>query len=113
MSKRDEKIELYIQEAKKLGLDLSDELIAKATIALGPSIYNKDAETVACSQPNELVTVKENFLKKKLGLASPESVLDSAIASVCEQMGASNRNKYRALFYALLAKHFAKESIFA
>jgi len=49
---------------------------------------------------------------KKLGLDdSPE--LDDAIKKVCETMGSSNRNKYRALFYALLAKEMGKESIYA
>jgi len=28
-------------------------------------------------------------------------------------MGTSNRNKYRALFYALLAKDFGKEEVYA
>lgn len=112
MSKRDEKIALYTQEAKKLGLNLSDDLLTKVTIGLGPSIYNSDSETVACTQPDELVRVKENFLKKKLGLTVADNALDSAIASVCEQMGSSNRNKYRAIFYALLTKHFSKENIY-
>jgi len=112
MSKRDEKIALYIESAKKLGLDLSEALIEKATVALGPSIYNKDSETVSCSDEGELTTVKENFAKKKLGVTD-EAAIDAAIKKVCETMGSSNRNKYRALFYALLAKELGKEDIYA
>jgi hypothetical protein len=42
---------------------------------------------------------------KKMGLAdSPK--LDDAIMAVCEKMGKSNRNKYRAIFYYLLVEHF-------
>ncbi len=112
MSKLDEKVAHYTEAAKTLGLDLDEAFIAKVAGALGPSIYNKDAETVSCSDSSELETVKKNFLMKKLGLDdSPE--LDDAIKKVCETMGSSNRNKYRALFYALLAKEMGKESIYA
>ena len=113
MGKREEKIEQYVTEAKNLGLDISSDLIEKVTVGLGPSIYKKDSETIACSQASELDTVKKNFLKKKLGLKDDDATLDAAIKKVCETMGSSNRNKYRALFYALLTKEFKKESVYA
>ncbi len=113
MSKTDEKIAHYTAEAKKLGLDLAEDFIAKVTKGLGPSIHKKDSETVSCSQQSELDTVKKNFLQKKLGLTADDATLDAAIKKVCEAMGTSNRNKYRALFYALLAKEFGKESVYA
>ena len=113
MSKKEEKIALYQKAAADLGLGLDNDFIAKVTSGLGPSIYNKDAETVSCSDASELQTVRENFLKKKLGLSEDDAVLDAAIEEVCEAMGRSNRNKYRALFYALLAKKFGKESAYA
>jgi hypothetical protein len=112
MSKRDEKIAAYKEEAKKLGLSLSDELIEKVTVGLGPSIYNRDSETVSCSDSSELDRVKENFAKKKLGVTD-EAAIDAAIKKVCETMGSSNRNKYRALFYALLAQELGKTSVYA
>ena len=53
----------------------------------------------------------QNFLIKKLGLKdSPE--LDTAINTVLEQYGKSNKNKYRAVVYYLLTKHFKKESVY-
>ena len=113
MGKRDEKITQYIAESKKLGLGLSDELIEKVTVGLGPSIYKKDSETVSCTQSSELDTVKKNFLMKKLGLENDEKAFDTAIKKVCTDMGSSNRNKYRALFYALLVKAYKKENIYA
>jgi hypothetical protein len=113
MGKRDDKIAQYQAEAKKLGLDISDKLILKVTMGLGPSIYKKDSETVSCSQVDELNTVKKNFLQKKLGLTKNDTKFDAAIKKVCETMGSSNKNKYRALFYALLTKEFNKESIYA
>ncbi len=112
MSKRDEKIEQYVAEAKKLGLGLSEDLIGKVTVGLGPSIYKKDSETVSCTQQSELDTVKKNFAQKKLGVTD-EAAIDAAIKKVCETMGSANRNKYRALFYALLATELGKESVYA
>jgi hypothetical protein len=113
MSKRDEKIEVMIAEAKKLDLNISDDLITKVVIGLGPSVYNKNSELVACGQAAELETVKNSFLKKKLGLENSDEELDAAIKEVCEELGSSNRNKKRVHFYALLAIKFNKESVYA
>ncbi|NPA73131.1 MAG: DUF2853 family protein [Epsilonproteobacteria bacterium] len=113
MSKLDEKIELYNSKIKDIEPKYDADLLAKVTKGLGPSIYRKDAETIACSSPDELATVRNNFLKKKLGLTNDDSELDAAIKEVCDQMGSSNRNKYRAIFYYLLVKKFNKESVYA
>ena len=112
MSKLDEKIALYQEASDKLGLGLDHDIIAAATKGLGPSIYNKDAETVSCSDSSELERVKKNFAQKKLGV-SDDAAIDAAIKKVCDKMGSSNRNKYRALFYALLAKELGKASVYA
>ena len=92
---------------------MDENLIAKVTAGLGPSIYKHDSETVSCSDNSELERVRESFLKNKLGLNEPDDVLNAAILKVCEKMGSSNRHKYRALFYALLIKNFGKESVYA
>jgi hypothetical protein len=113
MSKLDEKIELYTSKMKDIEAGFDMELLAKVTKGLGPSIYKKDAESIACSSEDELKTVRENFLKKKLGLTKSDDELDAAIRAVCEKMGSSNRNKYRAIFYALLTVAFNKESVYA
>jgi small subunit ribosomal protein S1 len=109
MSKLNEKLELYTAEAKKLGIDIDADLFKLVTKGLGPSIYKEDAELVSCSEKSELETIKKNFLIKKLGLEDGEK-LDAAIASVCEKMGTSNKNKYRAIFYYLLVKEFGAEA---
>lgn len=112
MSKRDELIEKYAADMKeKIGTAPDMDLFRKVVIGLGPSIYNADAETVSGSDKSELETVKKNYLMKKLGLAdSPD--LDAAIDSVIEKYGKSNRNKYRAVIYYMLCKHFGKESVY-
>ena len=112
MSKRDELIQKYAADIKdKIGQTPDVDFLTKVTIGCGPSIYNKDAATVSGSDQSELDTVKKNFLIKKLGLSDGPK-LDEAIASVMEQYGKSNRTKYRAVVYYLLAKHFKKESVY-
>lgn len=111
MSKLEEKISNYIAESKKLKLDLSDALITAVAKSLVPSIYNADAETIAASDKAEIDRLKTNFLIKKLGLAD-DSKLDKAIEEVIEQIGKSNKNKYRVIVYALLVKKFKKESLY-
>ncbi|RNL82066.1 DUF2853 family protein [Sinomicrobium pectinilyticum] len=112
MSKRDELIAKYAADLKdKCGVKADMDLLTKVTIGLGPSIYNADAETVSGTDPNELATVKKNFLIKKLGLKDSAD-LDKAIDSVIEKYGRSNRNKFRAVIYYLLVKHFKKESVY-
>lgn len=112
MSKRDELIAKYAADLKeKCGVDADMDLLTKVTIGCGPSIYNADSSTVSSSDESELETVKNNFLIKKLGLSASDD-LDGGIASVMNQYGQSNRNKYRAVVYYLLTKHFGKESAY-
>lgn len=113
MSKKAELIEKYADDLKnKCNVDCDLDFLEKVTTGLGPSIYNADSSTVSATSESEIATVKNNFLIKKLGLKDgPE--LDEAIDQVMELYGKSNRNKYRAVVYYLLAKHFKKESIYS
>ncbi len=113
MSKLDDKIALYQEENKKLNLGLSDEYIANIAKSLGPAIYRADTEIVACGDKSELDRIRNNYLKKKLGLEESNEKLDEMIQRVCTKIGTSNRRKYRALFYGLLAIEAGKESIYA
>ncbi len=112
MSKRDELIALYASELKsKCNVNADMDLLTKVTVGCGPAIYGKDAATVSCSAESELETVKNNYLIKKLGLKDGPQ-LDAAIKKVCEKLGSSNRNKYRAMFYYLLCVEFGKASVY-
>lgn len=87
------------------------DLLKKVTIGCGPSIYDNDASTVSGTDSSEIETVRNNFLINKLGLSdSPK--LDEGINKVLDLYGKSNRNKYRAVVYYLLTKHFGKESVY-
>ena len=109
-SKRAEKIALYIKDIKKHYGEVDEAFVVIIVKNLGPSIYRKDAETVACSDPKELDTVRKNFLIKKLGIDASQGVLDAAIQDVCTELKGV-RTKYRATFYYALAKKFKKESV--
>ena len=112
MSKRDELIAKYASDLKdKCGMTPDMNLLTKVTIGCGPSIYNADASTVSGSDKSELETVKKSFLIKKLGLADGPN-LDQALASVMDTYGRSNRNKYRAVVYYMLTKHFVKDAVY-
>jgi Protein of unknown function (DUF2853) len=113
VSKRDELISKYAADLKeKCGIAAEMSLLTKITESLGPTIYRDDASTVSASDKEEMDRVRTNFLTKKLGLTDADG-LDAGMNSVVEQYGRSNRNKYRAVFYYLLVKHFKREGSFA
>ena len=113
MSKREELIIKYAAELKeKIGEVPDIDFLKKVVIGLGPSIYNSESSTISGIDKSELETVKNNFLIKKLGLRDgPE--LNNAIESILNKYGESNRTKYRAVVYYLLAKHFGKEEVYS
>ena len=112
MGKRDDLIAKYADDLKsKCGMDPDMDLLTKVTIGCGPAIYDADAATVAASQESELETVKNNFLIKKLGLSDGPELME-AITKAMETYGMSERNKYRAVVYYMLTKHFGKESVY-
>ena len=113
MGRRDDLIQKYAEDLRtKCDHEPDMNLLEKVTIGLGPTIYNEDSNTVAGSDTEELNTIKQNFLMKKLGMADDESLM-GGIQSVIETYGRSNRNKYRAVVYYLLVKHFGKESVYS
>jgi hypothetical protein len=112
MGKRDDWIAKYAEDLKaKCGMEPDMDLLTKVTIGCGPSIYNADAQTVAAGQESELETVKNNFLIKKLGLPDGPNLME-AIHTAIETYGKSERNKYRAVVYYMLTKHFGKEAAY-
>ena len=89
-----------VNEAAVAGLEKTYRLV----------LSHADSRFVACSDPAEVETVRENFLKKKLGLSGDD--LDGAVKAVCQAMK-DERNKSRLTFYYLLAEHFDKLGDFA
>lgn len=112
MSRRDDLIAKYADDLKtkcKMNPDMG--LLTKVTIGCGPAIYNADSQTVAGADDSELETVKKNFLMKKLGLADSPKLMEG-INAVIDTYGRGERNKYRAVIYYMLTKHFGKEAVY-
>lgn len=112
MGKRDDLIAKYADDLRnKCKMEPDMALLTKVTIGCGPAIYDNDAQTVAASDTAEIERVKNNFLIKKLGLKDGPA-LSAGITSVMETYGMAERNKYRAVVYYMLTKHFGKESVY-
>lgn len=105
---KEEYIRLSVDQLKeKLNLDPDMDLLEAVVKHLGIAALGGDASLVSCEQESERETIKEKFLKGKLGLSDSDD-LDAAIEEVCEQLGTSNTQKRRAAFYYLLAKRYGK-----
>lgn len=77
----------------------------------GIALQNRDSSLVSFSDPAETDRVRENYLKKKLGLTDSDDVLDEAIAEVGERMKADT-TKNRVTVYYLLAEKLRRLSVF-
>lgn len=107
MSKLDDAIAKYNKEFDKIGVKKVDQALLRAAAkACGPSLYSADASKVGTSDKKEIERVKAGFLAKKLGVTGVKA--DNAIERVIATLGKKNRNKYRAMFYYLLAKETKK-----
>lgn len=99
----------HIREKFKETPDMA--FLELVTTGLGPAIYNRDSSLVSGSDEAELETVRKNFLVKKLGLSDGPHLMH-AIKEVIREYGASERNKYRAVVYYILARRFKKEDVY-
>jgi outer membrane protein OmpA-like peptidoglycan-associated protein len=98
-------------DVKKYDPGADDGVIAAIVRYCGIALRNRDSSLVSFTDPEETGRVRENYLKKKLGLTDPDSTLDAAIAKVGEIMSADT-TRNRVTVYYLLAKHFGKLGLF-
>lgn len=70
-----------------------------------------DSAQVAFSDPDEVARVRENYLRKKLGVEGTDAELDAAIAEVGERMQADGRQDRLVVDY-LLAQRFGRLAVF-
>jgi len=102
----------WAADVKKHVPNADDAVIEKMVSTYRLVLSKPDTASVAFSDKAELETVRENFLKKKLGLTAGDAELDAAIAEVGEKLKGVNR-KSRITVYYLLAEKFNKLSVFA
>lgn len=101
----------WLADVRKYVAD-ADETVVKAIVRYcGIALQNRDSSLVAFSDAKETDRVRENYLKKKLGLTNSDAELDGAIAAVGDRMK-EDRTKNRVTVYYLLAEHFGLLNIF-
>lgn len=105
--KADDKYAPYLAKVVKYDPDAQLAYVKKIVNYLGIALTSRDGQLVACSDPSERDTVRDNFLAKKLGVTGEQSDLDAKVLAVCETMKAS-RLKNRVVFYYLLAQQEGK-----
>lgn len=98
-------------DVKKYASDADEKAIAGIVRHCGIALQKRDSSLVSFSDKDEVARVRDNFLKKKLGLNSPDGELDQAILAVAAKMK-GDRTKNRVTVYYLLAEHFGKLSTF-
>lgn len=101
----------WIADVKKYAPKADDAVLENMEKTYRLVLSKADAALVSFSDPEELKTVRENFLKKKLGLTASDADLDKAIKEVGETMKDGTRNGRLAVYY-LLAEKFGKLDLF-
>lgn len=99
-------------DVRKYAPDANAQAIAGIVRYCGIALQNRDASLVSFSDPEEVGRVRENFLKKKLGLTQSDAELDKAIAEVGAMMK-GDRTRNRVTAYYLLAERFGKLPAFS
>jgi hypothetical protein len=99
--------EKYVADIKKYAAKVNEGAVAGIVRHCGIALRSKDASLVAATDPSELKTVRESWLKKKLALTADDAALDKAIQEVMTKMKAE-RAKHRVTVYYLLAEHYGK-----
>ncbi len=97
----------YLAEVKRYVPAADEKAVAAIVKHCGIALRSADASLVSCSSKDELATVRDSWLKKKLALADADAALDGMIKEVCEKMKADSR-KQRVTFYYLLAEKAGK-----
>ena len=104
--------ENWAADVKKYVPDANDKAISGIVKYCGIALQNRDSSLVSFTDPEEVARVRNNFLKKKLGLTNSDPDLDKAIMSAADKMK-GDRTKNRVTVYYLLAAHFGKLSMFS
>lgn len=91
----------YVSDIRKFTPTVNEAAVAAIVKYCGIALRNADSALVSATDPKELMTVRDGFAAKKLGL-SPEAA-DKGIGTVVEKMKAV-RQKSRVTFYYLLAE---------
>jgi hypothetical protein len=101
----------HLADVKKYSASPDEKAVAGMAKTYALVMSKPDTKWVAASDPNEIQTVVDNFLKKKLGRKESNDDLVAACNAVGDKMK-DTRNKSRLVFYYLLAEHYGQLAMF-
>jgi outer membrane protein OmpA-like peptidoglycan-associated protein len=101
----------WFADVRRYDGNADESVVRKITNYLGIALRNRDSSLVSFSEPQELARVRENYLRKKLGLTQSDAELDAGLDWVKGVMSA-DRTKNRVTVYYLLAHYFGKLDLF-
>lgn len=101
----------WAADIKKYAPEADDAVVEKMLTTYRLVMSHRDSAYVATTDPEEVATVREKFLKGKLGLTLDDAALDAAIKEVATVMKADH-TKSRITVYYLLAEKFGKLDVF-
>ncbi len=101
----------WYADVKKYAPNADTNVVAAIVRYCGIALQNRDSSLVAFTDDVEVGRVRENFLKKKLGLTDSDADLNQAIAAVGVKMK-QDPTRNRVTVYYLLAEHFKKLGLF-
>lgn len=99
----------HLDDIKKHVSEVDEAALANMEKTYRLVLSKPDSRAVSFSDEEELKTVRESFLKKKLGLTIPDAELDAAIKEVGKAIPG---HKQRLTVYYLLAQKFDKLDVF-
>lgn len=100
----------HLADIRKYAPNADADVVAAMQKTYALVLSRPDSSMVSFSDPTELATVRENFVKKKLGVTGDDADLDATIKEVGGQISG---RKNRLTVYYLLADHYGKLSLFA
>jgi outer membrane protein OmpA-like peptidoglycan-associated protein len=101
----------WLADVRKYAPNADEGVVGAIVRYCGIALQSRDSALVAMSDKTERDLVRENYLKKKLGLTNSDAELDEAVIAVGQQMK-DDRTKNRVTVYYLLAQHFGSLNIF-
>lgn len=101
----------WLSDVQKYDPDADPDVVAGIVRYCGIALRKRDSALVSFSSDDEVARVRNNFLKKKLGLEQPDDELNVAINAVGERMNGDN-SKNRVTVYYLLSQAFDRHDAF-
>jgi outer membrane protein OmpA-like peptidoglycan-associated protein len=95
----------WLIDVRKYAANADENVVQAIVRYCGIALQSRDGQLVAMSDKKERETVRENYLKKKLGLTQSDAELDEAVLAVGQRMK-EDRTKNRVTVCYLLAEHF-------